>query len=144
MKHMLFASALLCTVVLTGLGQDKKETAEKGKESPKTVAMSGYVVDAMCAKGMAGKETTMKKAMGHSKECALDKDCAASGYGVFSDGKYYKFDEKGDAMAKGLIEKTTTEKGIMIDVTGTMKGETFVVASVTEHKEQEKSNSSAK
>jgi hypothetical protein len=106
--------------------------------------LSGYVVDAMCAQGMLKKSDPMAKAAAHTKSCALEDDCAASGFGVFSDGKYYKFDEKGDTMAKDLIEKTSTEKGIMVDVTGSMKGDRLVVASVTEHKAMEGSKSKAK
>ncbi len=93
----------------------------------------GYVVDAMCAKGMMkNSETSMKKAMAHSKECALDEQCTASGYGLMSDGKWYKFDEKGDALAKESISSSKTEKGLMYEVTGKMEGDKFVVASLNE------------
>jgi len=144
MKQLMLAVVFLFAVALPGLAQDKKEMGDKGKEKAAKVMLSGYVVDAMCAKGMAKKDDPMMKAKGHTKSCALEEDCAASGFGVFSEGKYYKFDEKGDAMAKDLIEKTSTEKGIMVDVAGSMDGERLVVASVKEHTAQEKSKSSAK
>lgn len=103
------------------------------KKKGGSTMLSGYVVDAMCAKGMAGKETTMKKAAAHTRGCALEEACASSGFGVFSEGKWYKFDEKGDAMAKELIEKSTTAKGLMVDVSGELKGNIFVLASIKEH-----------
>jgi hypothetical protein len=76
----------------------------------------------------------MERAAKHTKECALEEGCAASGFGLFYDGKYYKFDEAGDKMAKAAIEKSTLEKGLMFDVTGKMEDEKIMVASLTEMK----------
>jgi hypothetical protein len=95
--------------------------------------LTGYVVDAMCAKGMAKSDNPMEKAAKHTKGCALEEGCAASGFGVFSDGKYTKFDDAGDAMAKDLIIKSKTEKGMMVEVTGEMMGEKLAVSSIKEH-----------
>jgi hypothetical protein len=78
------------------------------------------------------KENAMEKAEGHSRECALDDHCAASGYGIFSGGKYYKFDEKGSATAKGLIEKSTREKGLYFEAKGTVGDGTMMVTSLKE------------
>lgn len=111
--------------------------AQEGKMQAKGT-MHGYVVDAMCAKGMAKKDNPMDAAAKHTKACALEEGCAASGYGVFSEGKWYKFDAAGDKMAKELIEKTKTEKGIMVEVKGEMKGETLAVSSIIEHKMEAK------
>jgi hypothetical protein len=44
--------------------------------------------------------------------------CVKSGYGVFSDGKYYEFDAKGNELAKSLIDGTAKEKGIKVKVMG--------------------------
>ena len=74
-------------------------------QAPKTVTLKGYVVDQMCAKTLAKKENVMDKAAAHTKKCALEEGCAESGYGLFSEGKYYRFDEKGSEQAKGLIEQ---------------------------------------
>ena len=48
------------------------------------VAYTGYVVDQMCAKKMSTKTDVMKRAAGHTKDCALEDACSASGYGIFS------------------------------------------------------------
>jgi len=133
MKHILSLLTLALFVCTMGLAQDKMEQ-KAVKSDVKVEKIHGYVVDAMCAKGMAGKETTMKKASGHTRACALEEECAKSGFGVFSEGKWYKFDATGDAKAKEMLEKTSTEKGIMIDVTGSMKDGQLVVASLTESK----------
>ena len=103
----------LCTVVLAFA-----LTAYAGDAKPRT--LKGYVVDQMCAGKMAMKENAMEKAEGHTKDCALDDHCSASGYGIFSGGKYYKFDENGSKTAKALIEKTKREKGLYFAATGTV------------------------
>ena len=125
------------------LAQDKK--ADKAKETksakaaPAATTMQGYVVDAMCAKGMMkNPETTMKKVAAHTKDCALEEECAASGYGLISDGKWYKFDEKGDKEAKAWVENTKLEKGLMVEVSGKMAGDNFVLASIKESSKDEK------
>jgi len=100
--------------------------------------IQGYVVDAMCAKGMAKKESPMDAASKHTKECALEEGCAASGFGVFSEGKWYKFDENGDKMAKYLIVKSKTEKGLVVEVTGDMKDNVLVVSSIKEQAADDK------
>lgn len=135
-KLMAVVTFALCVSVL-GLAQTVKKELRKAiaaESKPKAVTMQGYVVDAMCAKGMAGKETTMKKAAGHTKDCALEKECAASGYGLFSDGKWYKFDAAGDKLAKDMIEKSSREKGLAFEVAGTMSGDILAVTLLKETK----------
>lgn len=139
MKNVLSLVTLAILVAGFAVAQDKMEKMDKTekkavKAEAKVEKVHGYVVDAMCAKGMAGKETTMKKASAHTRACALEEECAKSGYGVFSEGKWYKFDATGDAKAKEMIEKTSTEKGIMVDVTGSIQDGQIIVASLTESK----------
>lgn len=125
MKRM--ASVLILAVLVAGAvpGQEKKTGGESWK-------MNGYVVDQMCAKGMAKKAHPMEKAAGHTKECALEEACAASGYGIFSNGKWMKFDAAGDKLAKQAIEKSKREKGLMFEVTGTIDGEVLAVTGLKE------------
>jgi hypothetical protein len=136
MKRFISVLALVCFVAVFGFAQDANtEKKEEKKEAMKSEGKwHGYVVDAMCAKGMMKKDNPMEKAAKHTKECALEEGCAASGFGLFYDGKYYKFDEAGDKMAKAAIEKSTHEKGLMFDVTGKMEGEKITVASLSEMK----------
>ena len=101
-------------------------------QEAKTVTLKGYVVDQMCAKNIAKKENMMEKAAGHSKQCTLEDACAASGFGIFSEGKYYKFDEKGSAKAQSMIENSKREKELSFEATGKITGETFVVATLKE------------
>ena len=136
MKNLIVVLASLVAIAV--FAQDKKVEAKKEEAPSKGLSIHGYLVDAMCAKNMAGKETTMKKAMAHSRKCALEESCAESGYGVFSDGKWLKFDGEGDKQAKALLEKSTTEKGIEIEVTGKMAGEKLAVMGLKEQKMDKK------
>jgi hypothetical protein len=96
------------------------------------VVLSGYVVDQMCAKGIAKKANPMEKAATHTRECALEEGCAASGYGIFSDGKYYPFDEKGSASAKTLLEKSKRTAGMYFEASGKLADGKLVVATLKE------------
>jgi hypothetical protein len=122
--------AILVCVCLFAAGADAQEG--QAPVSGETT-LHGYIVDAMCAKGMAKHpETAMKKAANHTRVCAIEEECARSGYGVFADGKWYKFDGAGDKQALQLLRNTVKEKGIMVDATGTLTGETFAVTALTE------------
>lgn len=81
---------------------------------------SGTVVDVMCK----GKDLAS-----HTKECALG--CSKSGYGlVTSDGKFLKFDEKGNAKALAAIKKSTKESDLKATVTGNMNGDVISVDTI--------------
>jgi hypothetical protein len=97
-----------------------------------TTTIKGYVVDQNCAKRMATKADVMERAAKHTRECALDDACAASGYGIFSEGKYYKFDEHGNKLAKELLEKSKREKGIYMEASGKLGDGMLEVASLKE------------
>ena len=130
-------SILVLAFFITGLslaqgGKSEGRKSQAARIEARSVTMQGYVVDASCAKRMAGKETTMKKAAAHTQDCALGKDCAASGYGVFSGGKYYKFDAAGDKKAKEMIEKSSRESGLAFEVKGKLSGDKLTVASLKE------------
>lgn len=131
MKKFMSMLVLLCLVAAPGFAQGAKPEKAAGKNVSK---WHGYVVDAMCAKTMAKKDNPMERAAKHTRDCALEESCASTGYGLFYDGKYYKFDDEGDKKAKDLIEKSSTEKGLMVDVTGKMDGDKIEVASISEMK----------
>ena len=121
MKNLLGLAVLVMFAAMTVVAQEAKPTT-----------LNGYVVDQMCAKGMAKKANAMEKAAAHTKECALEESCSKAGYGIFSDGKYYKFDEKGSATAKTLIEKTKRTKGLYFEASGKVGDGSLTVASLKE------------
>ena len=130
MRSIIVALALLVGS-LVAYAQDDS-TSQKGMSTGEATTLTGYVVDAMCGKGISKKDNVMQRAAAHTKECALQDNCSASGYGVFSDGKYIKFDAHGDELAQDLVQKTEKDKGIAVEVTGKMEGDKFAVASIKE------------
>ena len=98
--------------------------------------MSGYLLDVACGTKMSKLDATKagEKAMGHTKDCALQDACKASGYGILSNGKLIKFDDNGNKLASDYFDKTKKEKGFWVDVKGTMDGETMKVESIKDAK----------
>ena len=121
MKHLMALSTLVIALAVLAV-----------KAEAKTTTLRGYVVDKACAGKMAQKANAMEKAEGHTKDCALNDQCAASGFGIFSGGKFTPFDEKGSARAKELIEKSKREKGLYFEARGTVTGGTMDVTSLRE------------
>jgi len=100
--------------------------------SPKEITVSGYVVDQHCAEGMIGKPDAEKKAAAHARSCALMEACAASGYGVFTEGKWVNFDSRGNAIAKVMLTQSKREKGLSYQIKGVMNGDQLAVTSMGE------------
>jgi hypothetical protein len=111
--------AVLVILALTGV-----MSLAEGKK----VTLTGHLIDQMCG----GAMKDVAKAAEHTKECSLMDHCASSGYGIFADGKYVKFDAEGSKKAKALIEKSSKEKGLEVVAEGTQDGDTLTVASLKE------------
>jgi hypothetical protein len=98
------------------------------------VKLTGYLVDVMCAAGHVkdSPEDATRFAAEHTKECALMQECIKSGFGLFSDGKWYPFDDKGNEIAKGLVEKTTKKDHIKVTVEAMKHEGKLLVEKITE------------
>ena len=114
-RTLAFLLTAACTLSV-GISQGKKAT------------LTGHLIDQMCG----GEVKDAAKAAEHSKECALMDHCASSGFGIFANGKYVKFDAEGSKKANALVEKTKKEKDITIVAEGTLDGDTLTVASLKE------------
>ena len=65
----------------------------------------------------------------HTKSCALA--CANSGFGIVDkDGNYLKFDAKGNQEAKSLLEGSSKQDHIRVNVSGKREGDVIHVDSV--------------
>ena len=98
----------------------------------KAVSLTGSIVDKACSARHAKAPDPMVAAAGHTKKCALMPNCAGSGFGVFADGKYYEFDEKGNELAKAKLEASKKDAGAKFKVEGTVSDTKLVVKSITE------------
>jgi len=84
-------------------------------------SFTGTVVDVQCK----GKDLAS-----HTTKCAVG--CAKGGYAlVTSDGKFLKFDEKGNAKALAALKATSKENDLKAKVDGTMDGDVLQVASIS-------------
>ena len=102
--------------------------AQEGEK--KSVKVTGYVIDNMCA-GMHGTEEEAAK---HPNACALMAACEKSGFAVVSGDKTYKLDEQGNKLAAEALKGAKTKKGLKVDVEGTVEGDTLHAATLAEAK----------
>src|SRR5215813_5265047 len=112
LKKFIFSLTAIMALSLVVMAQGGKETT-----------VTGSIVDQHCS----GADMAT-----HGKGCVLSKKCLDSGLGVFANGKFTKFDEKGAAQAKAALEKSKKDKGAKFKVTGTVAGDTMTVAKIEE------------
>lgn len=109
----------------------------------KSVTWEGYLADKMCGSKWTG-EKGEERAMKHTKACALEEGCRASGYGLVTGGKFVKFTDASDTKAADHLEKTTQEGNIYVKVTGTLDGEKIDVTSIEKAEKASKKSSKGK
>jgi hypothetical protein len=81
---------------------------------------TGTVVDVMC------KNNDLAS---HTRDCAVS--CAKSGYGiVLADGRFIKFDERGNVKALAALKATSKDKELKAKVTGALKDDVIQVESI--------------
>lgn len=101
-----------------------------------------YLLDVDCAnKAITDDGTNLKKnPENHTVACLKKPSCMASGYGVIirnaETGKYnfYKFDEKGDKLARKLLETTKKTDNLRIKVKGTIDNSMIIRVKSIEEK----------
>jgi hypothetical protein len=107
------------------------------KESAGEKTYKGYLADKMCGTGFTKSGDAKKaaeKAKKHTKDCALEENCKASGYGLIIGAKFHKFNDAGDKLALEYLNKTKRENNLIVQVRGTMDGDMINVASLKEAK----------
>jgi hypothetical protein len=96
----------------------------------KTLKVTGYVIDNMCAE-MHGTEEEAAK---HPNGCGLMESCQKSGYSVIAGAKTYKLDAEGNKLAAEALNAAKSKKGLKVDVEGAVEGDTLHVAKLAEAK----------
>ncbi len=111
---------------------DEPAAAVAKKKAAGVHDMHGYLIDNACGGKMS--KLSMKKAetkaKAHTKDCALQDACKASGYGLMMHGKLMKLDENGNKLAAEYFDKTKKENDFWVDVKGSMEGNTIKVESI--------------
>jgi hypothetical protein len=111
-----------------------QEKTEK-KEAKGEKMFKGYLADKMCAIGFTktgDAKVATTKAKKHTKDCALEENCKASGYGLVIGGKYHKFDANGDKLALDYLNSTKKENDLYVQVKGTADGDGINVAAIND------------
>ncbi len=115
----------------TLIAQEKTEKKEAAGEK----IFKGYLTDKMCGSGFTktgDAKVATTKAKKHTKDCALEDNCKASGYGLVIGGKYHKFDANGDKLALDYLNKTKKEKDLWVEVKGTASGDAINVVALND------------
>ena len=127
------------TLLASARAQEKgAEVKKQISEHPKVVesAWQGYIVDAKTAAELAKHpETALEKAAAYTREQALKMQ--TNGFGIFIEGKWLKFDEPGNRQVLALLKNTTSEEGILVDVTGLQMENLLAVKFMKEHKRED-------
>ncbi len=107
--------------------------AQCGIPGAKRSAIMGILIDKNCSNKALKDQDPYANAGKHSRTCALLGGCANSGYGVITqDGKFLKFDARGDEQAKALLEKSERKSNLTVSVEGALKGDVLEVKSIKE------------
>lgn len=108
-----------------------------GKTSEAVSQYTGYLVDRSCAaqikvdnKG-SDPSPSLKK---HTRHCSLEPSCCEAGYSLYSQGKWFDLDAKGNELAKKIFEQSKKESGHMFNISGIFKRNELRVASIAEAK----------
>jgi hypothetical protein len=112
LKKFIFSLTVIVALGLVAMAQDHKSST-----------LEGYIVDKHCSAGDVPN---------HGKGCVLSAACMKSGLGVYSDGKFVAFDQKGSEQAKAALEKSKKDKSAKFKVTGKVSGDTMVVEKIEE------------
>jgi len=120
LKKFIFSLSAIIALSFVVMAQDK------------SVTLTGNIVDKACSARVLKKDDVQAAASGHTKGCSLMENCAKSGFGVFADGKFTEFDDKGSALAKAALEKSKKDKGATFKVIGKVAEGKMTVQSITE------------
>ena len=93
------------------IGSARAEDADKGK----TQTISGVLIDNACGGKQMSKDDPEAAAAKHPKSCAKKDACAESGYAVISGKKLYKFDDKGNQLAKDYLAKDDNKTKVSVE-----------------------------
>ncbi len=139
MKTLLAISlAFSALAVNVGLPASAAPTSTPSPKPADAVSQyTGYLVDRSCAaqikvdnKG-SDPSPSLKK---HTRHCSLEPSCCEAGYSLYSQGKWFDLDAKGNELAKKIFEQSKKESGHIFNISGIFKRNELRVASIAEAK----------
>ena len=93
---------------------------------------AGYLVDRSCGDNLKAQGATQESLQVHSKECALNENCSRDGYSLYSKGKWYQLDKKGNELARQVLKASKTKEGHFVSISGTLDKEQLKVTTLKE------------
>jgi hypothetical protein len=127
MTRKIFAVSLM--LVMAGVFAFAQE-----KQAAKSVKLTGYLIDNMCASAHGEGDGLEETAKGHPTACSLMPSCAEGGFALVVDKKIYKLDEAGNKAALAVLKATQAKKGLQVEVEGTLDGNNLRATKVSEVK----------
>lgn len=115
LRRSIVLFSLLTLAVVFAYAQDKN-----------AAQVTGFLIDNMCATGTDVKDKE------HPVSCALMPACEKSGFAVVAKDTVYKLDENGNKLALEILKNTKAQKGLAVQVKGTVVNEVLQVDSMTE------------
>ena len=116
----------LVIVLVAILGIVSFAFAEMGQPTVETVTLAGTIVDNACAGGHMQDLANFVKT--HTKDCALMSGCVESGYGIYADGKFAKFDKASNAKVEEFLRKADSNLEVVVEAK--KAGEEFQLISI--------------
>ena len=122
----LFLAVLATTCVLSITA-----ALSRADDKDSAVSVTGILIDQACGAKMMDKDDPEKAAADHPKSCAMKEACEKSGYAVIVGKKMWKFNAKGNTLAKDYLKKTDKTSDIRVKVDGVHKGDEIEVDAIT-------------
>ena len=124
---MIFSKRAVTAIALTAiLSTFSSAASPKNSKKAATQTLQGYLVDNSCA---LEKHKSADWAAKHGKGCLNMDECVKSGYAILTpDQKLYKFDAKGNAEARRMIDATDKKNDWKITLKGKIDSEHNTVA----------------
>ncbi len=119
--------------------ESKASTGEAKKKAVETT-FTGYLVDVKCGylgKGRLDGADLTAHPEKHTLECALSEESMASGYGLCMKDekgvyKFFPFDADGSRMAKDVLEKSTRNDNMLVELKYVEENDMIQLVSITE------------
>jgi len=104
MKRPIILSILFCFVSVLAFAQ----------QGAANLQIKGVIIDNFCA-GAQKPEKLAEFIKTHTKDCALQPQCVASGYSIFSDGKLMKFDKISNLDVEAFLRLPASKLQVVVE-----------------------------